>query len=106
MPQVDNIFKALSDPTRRDILQRLSQSQLTILEIAAAYDMSLPAISKHVTVLKKAKLVKKTKSGREHTIYIQPQTLKTVADYVAFYKKFWTSKLDQLEIYLAQEENQ
>lgn len=101
--QMDHIFKALADPTRRNILERLTTHELTVTQIARSYDMSLPAVSKHLTVLEKAKLVRKSKSGREHKVYFEPKAMKTVAEYIAFYKKYWNRELDHLEKFLAKE---
>lgn len=65
-----------------------------------SYDISLPAISKHIKMLEKAKLITREKHGREYEIHLQPQTLKTVEEYIAFYKKFWNTQFDHLEKFL------
>jgi DNA-binding transcriptional ArsR family regulator len=98
--QANLIFHSLSDPTRRKILERLSVSPMTVTEIAKPYTVSLPAISKQVKVLEKAKLIKREKQGREYIIRLEPQTLRSGADYLAFYKKFWTTNLNNLEKFL------
>ena len=99
--QMDSLFGALADPTRRNILERLTQSDLTVSEIAKPYDFSLPTISKHLSVLERAQLIKKNKIGREYRVHFESQTMRTVADYVLFYKKFWTLQISNLEKFLA-----
>ncbi len=99
--QMDTIFGALADSTRRDILKRLTYGDLTVSEIAKSYNYALPTISKHVSVLEKAHLVKRNKIGREYRVYFEPQTMKTVTEYVSFYTKFWTAQISNLEKYLA-----
>lgn len=102
-PNIDLIFMALSDPTRRNILERLTNSDLSVTEIAKPYGFALPTISKHLTVLEKANLVKKNKLGRQYNVHIEPQTMKTVAEYVAFYQKFWNKQIENLEKFLERE---
>ncbi len=99
-PQLDLIFQSLSDPTRRKILERLTKKPLTVTEIKEPYKMSLVAVSKHLKVLEKAKLIRRQKMGREHIIHLHPQPLKDAYRYVEFYKEFWTRQLDALEKFL------
>ena len=101
---VNLLFHSLADPTRRAILQRLADHDLTVTEIAKPYDMSLPAISKHLKILEQAHLIGRKKHGREYQIHLEPQTLKTIEEYLAFYKKFWNTRLSNLEKFL-QEDN-
>lgn len=98
---MDSLFGALADPTRRDILERLTQSDLTVSEIAGPYDFSLPTISKHLSVLERAQLIKKNKVGREYRVHFESQAMRTVADYVSFYRKFWKMQIDNLEKFLS-----
>ncbi len=98
---MDFLFGALADPTRRDILKRLTENNLTVSEIARGYDYSLPTISKHLSVLERAQLIRKNKVGREHRIQFEPEAMKTVAEYISFYKKFWTTQISNLEKFLA-----
>lgn len=95
--QMNLIFHSLADPTRRKILQQLTTQTLTVGEIAKPYDMSLPAVSKHLKVLEGARLIEREKHGREYTITIHPQTLHAVAEYIAFYEQFWNMKLANME---------
>lgn len=98
--QMNLIFHSLADPTRRKILQQLTKQTLTVSEVAKPYDMSLPAISKHLKVLEEANLIGREKKGREYTINLNPETLHTVAEYIAFYENFWNRKLHLLESFL------
>ncbi len=99
--QMDSLFGALADPTRRNILERLTENNLTVSEIAKAYDYALPTISKHLSVLERAQLIRKNKVGREYKVYFEPQSMKTISEYVSFYKKFWTTQINNLEKFLA-----
>ncbi|MDZ4677379.1 MAG: metalloregulator ArsR/SmtB family transcription factor [Oligoflexia bacterium] len=95
--ELDSIFHALSDRTRRDILKRLAYQELGIRELADTYEMSLPGVSKHIRVLEKAHLVKTSKEGRVHRCVIQFKSLQKASDQIEFYKKFWTKQLDGIE---------
>jgi DNA-binding transcriptional ArsR family regulator len=97
---LDAIFHSLADPTRRDILERVSARALTVGEIAKEYDISLAAISKHLQVLEKAKLIFKRKNGKEQIVTAAPAGIASAADYLAAYQLVWESKLDALEHYL------
>jgi DNA-binding transcriptional ArsR family regulator len=102
---LDTIFSSLSDQTRRDILLRVMGSDLTISEIAQPYDLTFAAVSKHLKVLEKAKLIIKQRRGKEQVVHISPQTLKSVDDYLKFYRQLWETRLDSLESYLNEDEN-
>lgn len=94
---LDRIFGALADVTRRDILKRVSRAEHTISELAKAYTISLAAIAKHVSVLEKAGLITKRRSGKEKVIQIQPKTIKVAAAYLGEYEKIWSARFDALE---------
>ena len=94
------LFHSFADPTRRQIMERLLQKDLTINEIAQPYDMSLPAVSKHLKILEKAQLIIRQKKGREHTIHINPATFTTLSEYITFYTTFWNSQFERLEQFL------
>jgi DNA-binding transcriptional ArsR family regulator len=100
---LDNTFSALSDPTRRAILSKLATGDIPIMELASPFDMSLPAVSKHIRVLEKAGLVICRKQGRVHYCHLNAQPLRDAAKWLAFYQKFWDAKLDALANFL--EEN-
>jgi DNA-binding transcriptional ArsR family regulator len=103
---LDRIFGALADVTRRDILKRLLTASYTVSELAEPYAMSLAAIAKHVTVLEKAGLISKHRSGKEKVIQIQPTTLKVAATYLSEYEKVWSDRFDALEKLLEDSETE
>ncbi|MBV8762483.1 MAG: winged helix-turn-helix transcriptional regulator [Deltaproteobacteria bacterium] len=92
---------ALSDPTRRAIVDRLTRGPARITDIAAPFAMSLAAVSKHVKVLEHAGLVRRTRQGREHTLELDAAPLREVASYAAQFEQYWTERLDRLEAYFA-----
>ena len=92
--ELDLLFYALSNPTRREIVNMLNKGICTIGELAEPFHMSLAAISKHVKILEDAKLLIRKKSGRIHECAINPEAMKTVEEYVQFYTQFWTNQLD------------
>jgi DNA-binding transcriptional ArsR family regulator len=93
---LDAIFHALADRTRRDILSRLAEGDLSISELADAYDMSLVAVSKHIKVLERAELVETTREGRLRKCQMQFQPLQDVQQQLDFYMSFWSRQLDGL----------
>lgn len=94
---IDDIFYSLSDPTRRDILARLKSAQMTVGEIALPYPMSLAAISKHLKVLEKAKLIIKRKEGKKQVVTLDPYALRSADEYLEQYRQMWQSRYDKLE---------
>lgn len=94
---LDRIFAALADVTRRDILKRVSRAEHTISELARPYAMSLAAIAKHISVLEKAELITKRRSGKEKVVQIQPKTIEVAAVYLSQYEKVWSDRFDALE---------
>lgn len=92
--QLDLLFYALSDPTRRQILRMIKEGTQTIGELADPFKMSLAAISKHIKILEKAKLLKRQKIGRIHECSFNPEALKTVEECIKFYTDFWSDSLD------------
>jgi DNA-binding transcriptional ArsR family regulator len=93
-------FSALADPTRRAILARLSKREATVTELAAPYDMSLPAISKHLKVLEKAGLISRGREAQWRPCRLEAKPLREVADWMEHYRRFWEESLDRLEDYL------
>ena len=93
-------FAALADPTRRAILARLSRREATVTELAAPYDMSLPAISKHLKVLEKAGLITRGREAQWRPCRLEAKPLREVADWMEHYRRFWDENLDRLEAYL------
>lgn len=94
---LDRVFRALGDPTRRALVQRLSRGPALVTELAAPLRMSLPAASKHIRVLERAGLVRRTVRGREHQCRLEATPLRTAAEWIAHYRQFWTTRLDALE---------
>lgn len=101
--ELDLIFYALSDGTRRKILQMIGEKTRTITELADPFRMSLAAVSKHIKVLERAKLLKRTREGRIHHCALDPKSLATAEEAIQYYRKFWTNRLDDLERYLENE---
>jgi DNA-binding transcriptional ArsR family regulator len=93
-------FAALADPTRRRILESLSQQQMRVKELAEPFAMSLPAVSKHLRVLEDAGLLKRRRFGREHHLEIKSAPLQQAQDWIDQYRKFWEGSLDALAAYL------
>ena len=93
-------FAALADPTRRAILARLASGEATVTEVAAPFDLSLPAISKHLKVLQRAGLVEQGRQAQWRPCRLTPEPLRDVADWVGQYKRHWEASLDRLDEYL------
>lgn len=102
--QLDATFQALSDPTRRAILARLSKGDATVGELAAPFRISRPAISKHLRVLERAGLVDRTRDGRTSRCALDARPMREAADWVATYREFWESQLAALACYFESEE--
>lgn len=97
---IDNIFKALSDPTRRRVLERLSRSAASVSELAEPFDMALPSFVQHLRVLEDSGLVTSTKTGRVRTYTLDAAQLHTAEDWLARQRSLWERRLDQLDEYL------
>jgi DNA-binding transcriptional ArsR family regulator len=93
-------FAALSDPTRRAILARLAAGETSVSKLAEPFEMSLPAISKHLKVLERAGLIARGREAQWRPCRIAAAPLKDVADWVAHYRRFWTESFDRLDDYL------
>jgi len=93
-------FAALADPTRRAILARLASGQASVTELAQPFDVTLPAITKHLKVLERAGLVVRSREAQWRPCRLQPQPLREVADWVQQYRAMWEQRLDLLEGYL------
>jgi DNA-binding transcriptional ArsR family regulator len=101
---LDSVFSALSDATRRDILQRVSRRTMTIGEIASHYPLTLAAISKHLMVLENANMIKKRRHGKEQRVSISPRAMADAASYLDAYRSLWEARLDSFEQYLREGE--
>jgi DNA-binding transcriptional ArsR family regulator len=94
---LNDLFKALAHDARRDMLARLADSSRTVGELAAPLSMSLAAASKHVQVLERAGLVRRTVEGRRHICALEPRPLASAVAWLRFYEPFWNERLDSLE---------
>lgn len=105
MPATDTLsetFSALADPTRRAILGRLSRGEASVTELAAPFQMSLPAVSKHLRVLQRARLITRGKSAQWRPCKLEAAPLKEVDQWVERYRQFWEESYDRLDAYLDQ----
>lgn len=98
--QLSSTFAALADPTRRAILSKLSTGETSVNELAKPFKMSLPAVSKHLKVLQKAGLVKRSRTAQWRPVALQAAPLKEAMDWIDDYKKFWEQSFDRLDEYL------
>lgn len=101
-PNLDQTFAALADPTRRAILTRLAKGNVNVTELAEPFDMSLPAVSKHLRVLERAGLLTQDRLGRVRRCRLQAKPMREAAAWIDRYRKFWTSQLDALAEYFEQ----
>ncbi len=97
---VDGVFRALSDPTRRDVLERLSRKPSSVSELAAGTRMALPSFVAHLKVLEGAGLVRSKKTGRVRTYELAPARLRVAEDWLGRQRSLWERRLDQLDAYL------
>jgi DNA-binding transcriptional ArsR family regulator len=93
-------FAALADPTRRAILSRLALGESNVTELAAPFDISLPAITKHLKVLEGAGLISRSREAQRRPCRIEGPALREAADWMAQYREFWEQRLDRLDGYL------
>src|SRR5438128_4123520 len=93
-PVLDLAFAALSDPTRREIVQRLAKGASRVTDLAEPFDMSFNAVSKHVKVLERAGLVRRTRAGREHRIALDPEPIRRIAGWASHYDLFGGDRPD------------
>lgn len=102
--QLDGVFHALSHEARRDMLTRLEQRRLTISELSAPLSMSFAAASKHVKILERAGLVRRTVEGRTHVCSLEPAPLADATAWLRFYERHWSERLDALDAVLREDE--
>ena len=98
--RLSTTFAALADPTRRAILARLASGEASVNELAAPFDMTLPAVSKHLKVLERAGLIARGRDAQWRPCRLRAGPLKDVDDWVAHYRRFWEQSLDRLDEYL------
>lgn len=97
---LDATFAALADPTRRAILARLAEGSATVNELAEPFEISLPAVSRHLKVLQSAGLIDRRVEGQHRRCHLQVEALDAAASWIETYRKFWSERLDALEDYL------
>jgi DNA-binding transcriptional ArsR family regulator len=98
---LDLLFGALADPTRRGIIERLAVGEATVTELAAPYSISLPAISRHLKVLERASLITRSQQGRWRSARLSPTTLASAATWLSLQERLWAGRLDRLDDHLA-----
>ena len=98
--RLSNVFSALADPTRRAILGRLASGEVSVKELAEPFEMTLPAVSKHLKVLERAGLVARGRDAQWRPVRLEAGPLKEVSDWVGKYRRFWEQSLDRLDDYL------
>ena len=103
-PKLDQTLIALADPTRRAILQRLSQGEARVTELAKPFAVSLNSVSKHIRMLERAHLVKRRRAGREHLLSFNPQPLDEAAAWIETHRVLWAARLDALDALLREED--
>lgn len=100
MDQLSSTLSALADPTRRAIVARLAAGEATVNELAAPFEMSLPAVSKHLKVLERAGLISRGRNAQWRPCRLEAAPLKEIADWVERYRHFWEGSFDRLDSYL------
>lgn len=103
---LDQLFAALSNPTRRSLVRRLAAGDATISELAEPYDMTLPAVSKHLVVLERAGLIVRQRRGKARHCSLVPEALGRGEDWISSCREFWTQNLDSLALYVEGEPDQ
>lgn len=98
--RLDDVFNALCDPTRRAILARLTDTDARVTEVAANFPISLNSISKHIRMLERAGLVRRTVSGRDHVLSLNAEPLSEAAEWIERYRRFWEGRLAALDTYV------
>jgi DNA-binding transcriptional ArsR family regulator len=95
--QLDLVFAALADPTRRAIIERLTLSEARVTEVAEPFQMSLAAVSKHIRVLEASGVIERHKKGREHILSINPRSLDEADGWIEGMRRYWEQRLDAME---------
>jgi DNA-binding transcriptional ArsR family regulator len=103
-PEFDSVFHALGDPTRRQMLGALTQGERTVGQLAEPFAISLAAVSKHIKTLEHARLIRREVRGRTHVCHLDPAPLAAAHEWLSFYERFWTHRLDLLEQLLRDED--
>jgi DNA-binding transcriptional ArsR family regulator len=99
---LDTTFAALSDPTRRAMIERLAVGPASVRGLTEPFELSQQMISKHIAYLVRARIVVKTKQGRESVCTLRPEAIKTVNDWASNYRRFWEERFDKLDVVVSQ----
>lgn len=102
---LDAVFGALADPTRRAILERLSEGEATVTQLAEPFDISLPAVSRHLKVLERAGLISRSRDAQWRPCRLEAEPLREVSEWVERYRRYWQASLDRLDGYLRELQN-
>jgi len=105
LPEREDVFRAIADPTRRAILDRLREGECSVNELCRSFKITQPAVSQHLKVLKAVGLVSVERAGRERIHRLNAVLLQAVYDWVSHYEEFWTERLDSLGGYLERKDN-
>ncbi len=100
MDSLSRTFAALADPTRRAILARLAQGEATVNELAEPFDLSLPAISRHLKVLERARLITRSREAQWRPAKLDPEALREASEWIDKYREFWEERFDRLDAYM------
>lgn len=106
MDPLSAAFSALADPTRRAILARLADGEATVNELAEPFEISLPAVSRHLKVLETAGLISRGRDAQWRPCKLEPQALKGIDDWLEFYRRFWDERFDEMDAYIARLQKQ
>jgi DNA-binding transcriptional ArsR family regulator len=98
--QIDRVFQALGDPTRREVVKRLCRGPVPVTELASGFKMALPSFTQHLGVLERSGLVRSSKKGRVRTYFLEPGPLEKVENWISKRRSVWEKRLDQLDSYL------
>jgi DNA-binding transcriptional ArsR family regulator len=104
--QMSATFAALADPTRRAILERLAAGEASVTELAAPFEMSLPAITKHLKVLERAGLISRSRNAQWRPCRLEAKPLQDASDWIEQYRRFWEESFDRLDAYLKELQNE
>src|SRR5438105_7543271 len=103
LAELDSVLHAVADPTRRAIIDRLARGPARVTDVAAPFAMSLNAVSKHLKVLERARLVRRVRRGREFHLELRPEPLREISRWTSRYQRFWHERLDSLAAFLIKE---
>jgi DNA-binding transcriptional ArsR family regulator len=104
-PAMDDVFRALADRTRREILFRVARADCTVAELSEPFKISAPAISRHLRVLEQAGIIRRVRTGKHHRFHLNPRPLAEVRTTLEQLTTFWLQRLDALENFLAREQS-